>query len=175
MNNDLANFIVEFTTKGFPEVKQQLTDLGEKIDKVGKSFKESTDKSDGFLGSLGKIATKLAGIGSAIALVSKGVSTALDVKDATLDLQRLSAETGVAAQNIEALGISLRYGFGGDVANAGGFYRNLVEMRTKWQRGQIDKSSIEEMARAGFTIDPRAGLGEWIGALADALSKQTDV
>lgn len=175
MNNDLANFIVEFSTKGLAEVKQGLSDIGEKVDKVGKSFSDSTSKSDSFLGSLGKIAGKLAGIAGAIGLVSEGISTALDVKDKTLDLQRLSAETGVAAQNIEALGISLRYGFGGDVANAGNFYRNLVEMRTKWQRGQVDKGQIEEMARAGFTIDPKAGLGEWIGSLADALSKQTDV
>lgn len=169
--NEIADFIVEFSTKGLAEVKQGLSDIGEKIDKVGKSFSDSTSKSDNFLSSLGKIAGKLVGIGSAIALVGKGVSTALDVKDKTLDLQRLSAETGVAAQNIEALGISLRYGFGGDIANAGGFYRNLVEMRAKWQRGQVDKGQIEEMARAGFTIDPKAGLGEWMGSLADALSK----
>lgn len=171
MNNDLANFIVEFSTKGLEKVESAIKGIGEKVDNLGKSFDNADKKSGGFIDSLGAVVGKLGLITAAIATVTAGINTAFDVKDKTLDLQRLSAESGVAAQNIEALGISLRYGFGGDIANAGNFYRNLVEMRANWRRGKIGKDEIEEMARAGFTIDPNAGLGEWIGSLADALSK----
>ena len=67
-------------------------------------------------------------------------------------------------------------GFGGDMGTVGDFLYKLSTMRKQWSKGKIPVSQVEAMGDAGFTIDPNAGMGEWIETLADALSnaKSTD-
>lgn len=168
MNNDLTNFIVEFSTKGLAELKQGMDDLGKKIDEVGKKFEESKDKSNGFLSTLDSVATKLEAIGVAVA--GLGLKKAFDIKNESLELQRFSSYTGIAAQNIEALGLALKFGgFGGDKSTANNFFNNLQALREKLQRGEIGDSEVKEWANAGFKISPNAGIAEYIQTISQSL------
>lgn len=168
MNNDLTNFIVEFSTKGLAELKQGMKDLGDKIDEVGKKFQEGQTHGKSFLSSLDSIATKIEAIGAAVGTL--GFKKAFDIKNESLELQRFSSDTGIAAQNIEALGLALKFGgFGGDKGTASGFFTNLQLLREKLQRGEIGDSEVKEWANAGFKISPNAGIAEYIQTISQSL------
>ena len=168
MNNDLTNFIVEFSTKGLAELKQGMDDLGKKIDEVGKKFEESNTKGKSFLSGLDSLATKLEAIGATVA--GLGLKKAFDIKNESLELQRFSSYTGIAAQNIEALGLALKFGgFGGDKGTANNFFNNLQLLREKLQRGEIGDSEVKEWANAGFKISPNAGIAEYIQTISQSL------
>lgn len=169
MNNDLTNFIVEFSTKGLAELKQGIKDLGDKIDEVGKKFQEGQTHGKSFLSSLDSIASKVEAIGAAVATL--GFKKAFDIKNESLELQRFSSDTGIAAQNIEALGLALKFGgFGGDKGTASGFFTNLQLLREKLQRGEIGDSEVKEWANdLGFSISPNAGIAEYIQTISQSL------
>ena len=168
MNNDLVNFIVEFSTKNLEKVEQGIKDLGDKIDDVGKKFDNASTKSNSFLTSLDGLATKLEAIGLAVG--GLGLKKAFDVKNESLQLQQFSTDTGIAAKNIEALGLALKFGgFGGDKGTANQFFTNLQMLREKLMRGEITESMTEEWGNAGFKITPNAGIAEYIQTISQSL------
>ena len=183
MNNDLTNFIVEFSTKGLEELKQGISDLNEKIDTLGDDFKKTETSSSGFGDSLDSLTAKAiafvaaaGSIGTVMKEISEGMAQAQRVVDESLTLQQYSASSGVASKNIEALGLALKAeGYGGDVGTAGDFFYKLSNMRKKWSLGQIPESQVLAMGDAGFTINPKADMATWIGTLADALSNAKSI
>lgn len=168
MNNDLANFIVEFTTKGFKEVRDDIKELGDKLDQTAEKMNKVKGSGDGFLSFIGGLETKILALGTAIA--GLGIKEAFDIKNESLNLQQLSMDSGVAAQNIEALGLALKFaGVGGDINTAGQFYRNLQDFREKMMRGEISESQAKEWAISGLKLNPAASLEQYIWDISQAL------
>ena len=169
MNNDLANFTVEFTTKGFKELRDDMKELGEKMDDLSKkmsSVKTHGGWLDDFIGGLeGKIKAL------AVAIGGLGIKKAFDVKDEVLNLEQLSVLSGVAEKNIEALGLALKFSGvqGGDINTAGDFYRNLQDFREKLARGNISDEQAKEWGISKLKLNPAASLGEYIWDISSAL------
>lgn len=172
MNNELANFVVEFTTKNITEVKNAIDDLGKKIDGLGNKFSNATKGSDSFFKSLDKIATRIEAIaGTGLGLALK---KAFDVKNMSIELQQLSVDSSIAAANIEAFGNALKFnGFGGDSKTAERFFEQIRAMRIAFMRDEAPESLIKELSRQGIEIqNPAMGLDDYITLFADALHNQ---
>lgn len=170
MNNDLTNFIVEFTTKGFKEVRDDIKELGDKIDEVTKKVKDAGNTSALFTRTLSSLETWLKRVGLAVG--GLGLKKAFDIKNESLALQQLSTDSGIAAQNIEALGLALKFGgFGGDKNTAGNFYSNLQLFREKLMRGEISEDQAKEWAISGLRLTPNAGIAEYMQSISEALYK----
>lgn len=87
MNQELGEFFVKFTTQGLTEVKDAIDDLSKKMDDVGKSTKNATDKTDGFFNKIG-------GSNSGwIGLLSKLAAAVLSVKSAWDNVANAAAST----------------------------------------------------------------------------------
>ena len=169
MNNDLANFTVEFTTKGFKELRDSMKELGEKMDDLSKKV-SSVKTHGGWLNDfVDGLETKIRNLGLAIG--GLGIKKAFDVKNEVLDLEQLSVLSGVAEKNIEALGLALKFSDvqGGDINTAGKFYRNLQDFREELSLGNISDEQAKEWGISGLKLNPAASLGQYIWDISSAL------
>lgn len=170
MNNDLANFVVEFTTKGFKEVRDDIKELGDKMDDLASKMNGMKTHGGWLNGFLGGLETRIKALG--VAIGGLGIKKAFDIKNESLALQQLSTDSGIAAQNIEALGLALKFGgFGGDKNTAGNFYSNLQLFREKLMRGEISEEQAKEWGISGLRLTPNAGIAEYIQSISEALYK----
>lgn len=54
MNDELGNFIIKFTTKGFEDVNKQLDKLNKSMDSLNDHFGKAEKKGESFFGALVK-------------------------------------------------------------------------------------------------------------------------
>lgn len=127
MNNELANFYIEFTTKGLAELKEGLDDINGKIDDLGSNMQGSAGKSDGLGSTLLGLATAFGLVSAAAAAATAAITTAFKTAEDSRALRNLSITTGESARNIETLGLMLER-YGGDMNDAAQVYQAMNDI-----------------------------------------------
>ena len=158
MNEQLANFFVEFTVEGLEDVKEGLSDINDKLDSLDTGFGNATKGAGALFGSLGLLLGKIGLFGSVLAALGAAIANAFDVGDRAVDLKNLSDATGVSAEKLETMGIVLRK-YGGDIENAGALYKDLMMMMTEYGQGKIPESHREMLSRySEYGLSIHAGM-----------------
>lgn len=136
MNNEIANFFIEFTSKGLSELKSEMSDLKNSIDEMADSFNESSSSGDGFFGKLTTWASSLAGLAVGFVSVRKAITDMFNVADKTVDLHLTASRLGIDPLDIESLGrMTTRHG--GEFDDAVRFYEALQELSFNLELGRF--------------------------------------
>lgn len=148
--NELLEFFISFNTMGLAEVQQGITDLQSQMSELGKNTQSTGSNISG-------LTKKMLGIGAAFFSVSKLISDTFKFNNQVLALYAVADAAGVAAENVESLGLALQQ-YGGDVSSAGNIYKTLENMRVQISQGKITDSQREAMARYGVNYMGRNGI-----------------
>lgn len=144
--NEIGEFFVEITSKGFAEIKEKLDDLTRRLDSLDGGFKKASKASDSFIGGFKKWAK---GIGLVWAM-HKALSETFKVANKIQDVYKSADILGVDAATLEkwTLVAELHKGNQGDVTS---FFSGLNEMARNLREGKYSPDLMERMARYGFT------------------------
>ena len=148
--NELLEFFISFNTMGLAEVQQGITDLQSQMSELGKNTQSAGSSISG-------LTKKMLGIGAAFFGVSKLISDTFKFNNQVLALNAVADAAGVAAENVESLGLALQQ-YGGDVSSAGNIYKTLENMRVQISQGKITDAQREAMARYGVNYMGRGGI-----------------
>lgn len=148
--NELLEFFISFNTMGLAEVQQGITDLQSQMSELGKNTQSAGSSISG-------LTKKMLGIGAAFFGVSKLISDTFKFNNQVLALNAVADAAGVAAENVESLGLALQQ-YGGDVSSAGNIYKTLENMRVQISQGKITDAQREAMARYGVNYMGRNGV-----------------
>ncbi len=148
--NELLEFFISFQTMGLAECQQGIADIQQQISELGKKTQSTGSSISG-------LTKKMLGIGTAFFGVSKLISDTFKFNNQVLALNAVADAAGVAAENVESLGLALQQ-YGGDVGSAGNIYKTLENMRVQISQGKITDAQREAMARYGVNYMGRNGI-----------------
>lgn len=139
--NELLEFFISFNTMGLAEVQQGISDLQSQMSELGKNTQSAGSSISG-------LTKKMLGIGAAFFGVQKLISDTFKFNNQVLALNAVADAAGVAAENVESLGLALQQ-YGGDISSAGNIYKTLENLRVQISQGKITDAQREAMARYG--------------------------
>lgn len=179
MNNELANFFIEFTSHGLSELKSEMNELKNSVDEMSDSFKESSGSGDGFFNKLKSWTTSLGGLVLGFVSVRKAITDMFNVADRTIDLHLTASRLGVNPLDIESLGrISAR--FGGQMSDAYSFYESMQDLSFNLGLGRYTQGQADIMALADIDIQaiknatPTDRINHLINQLQTAFANTSD-
>lgn len=149
MNDELGNFIIKFTTKGFEDVNKQLDKLNKSMDSLNDHFGKAEKKGESFFGALVKWTTLTGGLVAVWKTLKNTIDGVFNTADKITDLYKNEQTLGVEAKVLERYGIASRR-LGGSQEDAYSFFHDVNNMMAKFQTGQFSKEDAENFARLGL-------------------------
>lgn len=101
MNQEIAEFFIQFTTKGFEGVSDKIDDLSKKMDEVGKASEKATEKHKGFFSNIGGWIASLGLITTAVWALKSAWDGVAEVSAKTMELQWSSLYVGTSSETLE--------------------------------------------------------------------------
>lgn len=147
MNEQLANFFVEFTTKGITELKDGMSDILGKLDDVEDKFNKSGSKGEHFFGKIPGWVKTVATLTGAFKSLSEIINGIFDVNEKVFDLHTAAARIGVKPITLESLDKGLRY-FGAAPGTAEKTYDFVNNLLFGAGYGQIPKELADITSKA---------------------------
>lgn len=151
MNDELGNFIIKFTTKGFEDVNKQLDKLNKSMDSLNDHFGKAEKKGESFFGALVKWTTLTGGLVAVWKTLKNTIDGVFNTADKITDLYKNEQTLGVEAKVLERYGIASRR-LGGSQEDAYSFFHDVNNMMSKFQTGQFSKEDAEMFARLGLSF-----------------------
>lgn len=179
MNNELASFFIEFTSKGLSELKTDMLELKNSVEEMSDTFSKSASSGESFFGKLKSWTTSLGGMALGFVSVKRAITDMFNVADKTIDLHLTASRLGVNPLELESLGrISSR--FGGSMQDAFTFYESMQDLSFNLGLGRYTQSQADIMSLAKISVqavqslDPADRIRYLINQLQSAFSSVAD-
>lgn len=148
MNEQLANFFVEFTTKGITELKDGMSDILGKLDDVEDKFNKSGSKGEHFFGKIPGWVKTVATLTGAFKSLSEIINGIFDVNEKVFDLHTTASRLGVSPLSLESLNKGLRH-FGGREGDAESVFSHISSRIYDWSYGRYSESEARVSSETG--------------------------
>lgn len=143
--NPIGDFFIEFSSKGFADIKEQLGELQKSLDSLNTKLKGTSKQSDSFIGGFKKW---IKAIGVVWAL-NKALKETFQVSQEIRGLYKSADMLGVDPETLEKWTLVARL-HGGNQGDATSFFSGLNEMSRNLREGKYSQELVERMARYGF-------------------------
>lgn len=148
MNEQLANFFVEFTTKGITELKDGMSDILDKLDDVEDKFNKSGSKGEHFFGKIPGWVKTVATLTGAFKSLSEIINGIFDVNEKVFDLHTTASRLGVSPMSLESLNKGLRH-FGGKEGDAESVFSHISSRIYDWSYGRYSDAEARVSSETG--------------------------
>ena len=162
MNEEIANFIVRFTTDNLQEIKDGLKDVTKSVDAMNDSFQKSSSKTGGFFEKLANWTISLGGLATAFYGVKRAMEAVGQTAEQVQQTYIKADLAGVAPETMERWNIAtwLFSSSEGEAKSAvSQFFTNLNNLERNLREQKYGDDMLERMSRYGFTLDYLYGAG----------------
>lgn len=162
MNEEIANFIVRFTTENLQEIKDGLKDVTKSVDAMNDTFQKSSSKTGGFFDKLAKWTISLGGLATAFYGVKRAMEAVGQTAEQVQQTYIKADLAGVAPETMERWNLATQV-FSGSESEAKSavsqFFSNLNNLERDLREQKYSDEMLERMSRYGFTLDYLYGAG----------------
>lgn len=151
MNQEIANFVVEFTSKGLAELKEGLGDIQTAVQDLHDDMKKADDSGNGFFDNIGGWIKSIGALTASFVGLRAIIRSVFDVKGEIIDVYNMADIAGVDPKWLEGLGIATEQFRGGGVQAAFDFAVGMNESLGKMKWAKYNEDWVEQMAMFGFT------------------------
>lgn len=162
MNEEIANFIVRFTTENLQEIKDGLKDVTKSVDSMSDSFQKSETKTGGFMDKLSGWVLSLGALAAAFYAVQKGMDAVSEAGEQVIDTYQRADSVGLAPETMERWNIAAWFQTGSESAGKSAvsqFFSGLNNLELNLREQKYSDEMLDRMSRAGFTLDYLYGAG----------------
>lgn len=158
MNQEIANFFIEFTTKGMAELKEGLGDIQRSVEDFRDEMKKADGDGKNLFGSLGSWLKTIGALTAGFLSLRAAIRSVFAVKGDVLDLYNMADLTRISPKTLEGLGIATEQFKGGGIQAAFDFAANANNMLAKMRDAEYLESWNKAMAKSGFYLSYNPGL-----------------
>ena len=153
MNQEVANFVVEFTSKGLAELKEGLGDIQTAVQDLHDDMKKADDGGKGFFDNIGGWIKSIGALTASFIGLRAIIRSIFDVKGEIIDVYNMADIAGVDPKWLEGLGIATEQFRGGGVNSAFDFTVGMNEALGKMKWAEYNEDWVKQMAKFGFTTE----------------------
>lgn len=153
MNQEIANFVVEFTSKGLAELKEGLGDIQTSVQDLHEDMKKADDGGKGFFDNIGGWIKSIGALTASFIGLRAIIRSVFDVKGEIIDVYNMADIAGVDPKWLEGLGIATEQFRGGGVNAAFDFMVGMNEALGKMKWAEYNEDWVKQMAKFGFTTE----------------------
>lgn len=153
MNQEVANFVVEFTSKGLAELKEGLGDIQTAVQDLHEDMKKADDGGKGFFDNIGGWIKSIGALTASFIGLRAIIRSIFDVKGEIIDVYNMADIAGVDPKWLEGLGIATEQFRGGGVNSAFDFVVGMNEALGKMKWAEYNEDWVKQMAKFGFTTE----------------------